>query len=70
MPVVNRWIERLDQCNIKQGGLTRSNDYAVAGSASRKHKHDSHNTESFNNNFRGCCVWRKPAGGLKTRDVF
>ena len=42
----------------------------VAGSASREHKHDSHNTESFNNNFRGCCVWRKPAGGLKTREVF
>jgi hypothetical protein len=42
----------------------------VAGSASRRHKHDSHNTESFNNNFRGCCVRRKLAGGLKTRDVF
>ena len=42
----------------------------VAGSASREHKHDSHNTESFNNNFRGRCVRRKPAGGLKTRDVF
>ena len=42
----------------------------VAGSASREHKHDSHNTESFNNNFCGCCVRRKPAGGLKTRDVF
>ncbi len=23
----------------------------VAGSASREHKHDSHNTEKFNNNF-------------------
>ncbi len=42
----------------------------VAGSASREHKHDSHNSESFNNNFRGCCVRRKPAGELKTRDVF
>ncbi len=42
----------------------------VAGSASREHKHDSHNTESFNNNFCGCCVWRKLVGGLKTRDVF
>ena len=42
----------------------------VAGSTSREHKHDSHNTESFNNNFRGCCVRRKMAGGLKTRDVF
>jgi hypothetical protein len=42
----------------------------VAGSASREHKHDSHNTESFTNNFRGRCVRRKPAGGLKTRDVF
>jgi len=42
----------------------------VAGSASREHKHDSHNTESFNNNFRGRCVQLKPAGGLKTRDVF
>ena len=45
----------------------------VAGSASREpreHKNDSHNTESLNNNCRGCCVWRKLAGGLKTRDVF
>ncbi len=42
----------------------------VAGSASREHKHDSHNTESFNNNFRECCVRRKLAGGLKTRDIF
>ena len=42
----------------------------VAGSASREHKHDSHNTESFNNNFRGCCVRRKLTGGLKTRDIF
>jgi hypothetical protein len=42
----------------------------VAGSASREHKHDSHNTESFNNNFRGCCVRRKLAGWLKTRDIF
>ena len=30
----------------------------VAGSASREHKNDSHNTESLNNNCRGCCVWR------------
>jgi hypothetical protein len=42
----------------------------VAGSASREHKHDSHNTESFNNNFRRCCVRRKLAGGLKTGDIF
>ncbi len=42
----------------------------VAGSASREHKHDSHNTESFNNNFRGCCVRPKLAGGLKTRVIF
>ena len=42
----------------------------VAGSASREHKNDSHNTESLNNNFRGCCVRRKLVGGLKTRDVF
>jgi len=42
----------------------------VAGSASREHKHESHNTESFNNNFRGCCVRRKLAGGLKTRVIF
>ena len=42
----------------------------VAGSASREHKNDSHNTESLNNNCRGCCVWRKLAGGLKTRDIF
>ncbi len=42
----------------------------VAGSTSREHKHDSHNTESFNNNFRACCVRRKLAGGLKTRDDF
>ena len=42
----------------------------VAGSASKEHKHDSHNTESFNNNFRGCCVRHKPEGGLKTRDIF
>jgi len=54
-----RWIDK--------GGATIMQ---VAGSASREHKHDSHNTESFNNNFRGCCVRCKPAGGLKTRDVF
>jgi hypothetical protein len=42
----------------------------VAGSASREHKHDSHNTESFSNNLLGCCVRRKLAGGLKTRDIF
>ncbi len=42
----------------------------VAGSASREHKHDSHNTESFNNNCCGCCVRRKLAGKFNTRDVF
>ena len=42
----------------------------VAVSASREHKHDSHNTESFNKKFRGRCVRLKLAGGLKTRDVF
>ena len=42
----------------------------VAGSVSREHTHGSHNIESFNNNCRGCCVWRKLAGGLKTRHIF
>ena len=42
----------------------------VAGSASREHKHDSHNTESFNNNCCGCCVRRKLAGKLNTGEVF
>jgi hypothetical protein len=42
----------------------------VAGSTSREHKHDSHNNESSNINFHGCCVQHKLAGGLKTRDFF
>jgi hypothetical protein len=42
----------------------------VAGFASREHKHDSHNTESFNNIFCGCCVRRKLAGGSSVNPIF